>query len=161
MRSDEQRPDHSAAVAGDNTDAHVGIREARLLGHHRDVREQGNRRSQTDCVAVNRADNRLFDVEHIFNDAARLGGRPQRALPAVRGARAIRHSLDVAAGAEGARPAPVRMIAFTSSSTARSSQIVHSSRWSTGLTALSESGRLSVTVATRLAFSTLMVSYLL
>jgi hypothetical protein len=63
--------------------------------------------------------------------------------------------------AQKARPAPVRMIAFTSSSTARSSQIVHSSRWSTGLTALSESGRLSVTVATRFAFSTWIVSYLL
>jgi len=78
--------DHGAAVAGDNPDPHVSIREAGLLGHHRDVREQGNRRSQADCVAVNRADNRLFDVEQIFNDAARLGGRPQRALAAIRGA---------------------------------------------------------------------------
>jgi hypothetical protein len=63
--------------------------------------------------------------------------------------------------AQNARPAPVRMIASISSSLARSRKSVSKSVPMSSLTALSELGRLSVTVATRLSFSTMTALYLL
>ena len=63
VHADEHRPEHRAAVAGDDARLHVRVADPRALGHEHDVAEERERGAESDRVAVDRGDHRLTHRE--------------------------------------------------------------------------------------------------
>ena len=62
--ADQQRPDHGAAVAGDQANARdVGVADARVFSHYRDIAKQRVGRGKADGVAVDGGNDRLVELE--------------------------------------------------------------------------------------------------
>ena len=69
--ADQQRPDHGAAVAGDQTDArNVRVADARVFRHHRNVAQQRVGRGKADGVTVDGSNDRLVEFELTGDGAA-------------------------------------------------------------------------------------------
>ena len=95
---DELRPDHRAAVAGDEPDLDVRVADLRVLVRHDHVAEECERSAETGRGAVQPADDRLLEVEQGRDDALGVG------QDAAEAGRVVDHVLEpdhVAARAEG------------------------------------------------------------
>ncbi len=98
-QADPLRPDDRTAIAGDQADADMGVADLRALGGKDDVAQQGDRRAQSDRMAVHPAHHRLFDVEQGGHDPL---GLPRLMIEQMRVGGIMLHMGDVAAGRKGA-----------------------------------------------------------
>ena len=99
--ADQQRPDHRAAVPCNQADTrNVGIADARVFRHDRNVAQQRMGRRKADSVAIDRGDDRLVQFE-LAGDAAAADHRVmhlaflENVAPGP-----LRHRLYIAADAE-------------------------------------------------------------
>ena len=95
----QQRPQHRAAVAGDDAALHVRIRDASGLGHVHDVAEQRDGGADADRVAVDGRDHRDAHREDVAGHADRLDQQPGVAVGVTRLGVAV-HVVEVGADAE-------------------------------------------------------------
>ena len=96
--AEHERPDRGAAVARDDPDAHVRIRDGRGVGHEDDVAEQRDRRAESHRRTVQRGDDRHLDVEQVPDDLLAVAAHGFELLEPLE----LGEPREVAAGAEGA-----------------------------------------------------------
>ena len=71
--ADQLRPDHAAAVAGDQADLDVRIAYAGRIGGEDDVAQQRDGSAEADRRTIDLCDHRLLDVEQREDDALGVG----------------------------------------------------------------------------------------
>src|ERR1700751_2779965 len=98
--SNQPRPDHRAAVTGNQADRHVWITDLRILCRESHIAQQSQRGAKPDSGPLDRGDDGLADLEHVQHDPPALG---EQFVDVVR--RAIPQPGEIAAGRKSPRAA--------------------------------------------------------